>query len=119
LRQLADSGSERDVTFYYGARTESGLISLGELQQLRRRLPQLTFVPCLSESWPPGWDRATTGYVHDVVAAHEDGLASCDVYLCGPPPMIDAALALLESRGVPQEQIHYDKFTVTAPSDNG
>jgi propane monooxygenase reductase subunit len=119
LRQLADSGSERDVTFYYGARTESGLISLGELQQLRRRLPQLTFVPCLSESWPPEWDRATTGYVHDVVAAHEDDLASCDVYLCGPPPMIDAALALLESRGVPQEQIHYDKFTVTAPSDNG
>jgi hypothetical protein len=28
--------------------------------------------------------------------------------------MIDAALALLESRGVPQEQIHYDKFTTTA-----
>jgi propane monooxygenase reductase subunit len=119
LRQMADSGSEREVTFYYGARTASGLISLGDLEQLRQQLPQLTFVPCLSESWPQDWDPATTGFVHDVVAAHEDALASCDIYLCGPPPMIDAALALLESRGVPQEQIHYDKFTVTAASDNG
>jgi propane monooxygenase reductase subunit len=116
LRQMAESGSERDVTFYYGARTDSDLISLDELEQLRQKLPQLQFVPCLSESAPSGWDPARTGYVHDVVGRHEDALAECDVYLCGPPPMIDAALELLESRGVRQEQIHYDKFTITAES---
>jgi propane monooxygenase reductase subunit len=118
LRQLAESGSEREVTFYYGARTESDLISLEEIEQLRGRLPQLEFVSCLSDTWPEGWHPARTGFVHDVVGGHEDALADCDVYLCGPPPMIDAALELLESRDVPREQIHYDKFTVTAESDN-
>jgi propane monooxygenase reductase subunit len=118
LRQMAESRNEREVTFYYGARTESDLISLADIEEIRERLPQLKFVPCLSESWPEDWDEATTGFVHDVVGRHEDSLASCDVYLCGPPPMIDAALGLLGELDVPQEQIHYDKFTITAESGN-
>jgi propane monooxygenase reductase subunit len=117
LKQMAESGNSRDVTFYYGARTDADLISLEEIAGLREQLPQLKFVPCLSQAWPDGWDEATTGFVHDVVGRHEDTLAAADIYLCGPPPMIDAALELLSSQGVPQEQIHYDKFTVTAGSD--
>jgi len=116
LRQMAESRSEREVIFYYGARTERDLISLADIAQLKQQLPQLKFVPCLSETWPASWDEATTGFVHDVVGRHEDALAECDVYLCGPPPMIDAALELLDSQGVPQEQIHFDKFTITAES---
>jgi propane monooxygenase reductase component len=119
LRQMAEAGNERPVTFYYGARTEPDLISLEELAGLQEALPQLTFVPCLSESWPDGWNEATTGYVHDVVDRHEDALASCDIYLCGPPPMIDAALGLLGAQNVPQEQIHFDKFTITAHQEEG
>jgi propane monooxygenase reductase subunit len=121
LRQLAESGSERAMSFYYGARTEADLISQEDVALLQQRLPQLQFIPCLSESAPAHWNPSHTGYVHDVVGGHEDDLAECEVYLCGPPPMIDAALELLESRDVPQEQIHYDKFTVTAsnPEEEG
>jgi len=118
LRQMAESGNEREVRFYYGARTEGDLICAAELATLHEQLPALTFVPCLSDTWPAHWDEATTGFVHDVVGRHEDDLAACDVYLCGPPPMIDAALELLEARGVPSEQIFYDKFTVTAEADS-
>lgn len=116
LRQLAVSGSQRPVTFYYGARTEADLIAAAELRELQVALPQLKYIPCLSESWPEGWDGATTGYVHDVVGRHETQLPKHDVYLCGPPPMIDAALGLLGSANVPSEQIHFDKFTITAES---
>lgn len=116
LRQMADSGNTREVTFYYGARTEQDLILPAELAKLQEDLPQLKYVPCLSDSWPDDWDEATTGYVHSVLGRHEDALASCDIYLCGPPPMIDAALGLLSERGVPTEQIHFDKFTITAES---
>jgi propane monooxygenase reductase subunit len=118
LRQMAESGNEREVRFYYGARTEADLICAAELASLHAQLPGLTFVSCLSESWPDHWDEATTGFVHDVLGRHEDDLRACDVYLCGPPPMIDAALELLEARGVPGEQIFYDKFTVTAEADS-
>ena len=36
-----------------------------------------------------------------------------DVYLCGPPPMMDAALAALTAAGVPADQIHLERFAVS------
>ena len=36
-----------------------------------------------------------------------------DAYVCGPPPMVDAAIAMLTELGVREQYIFYDKFTVT------
>ena len=36
-----------------------------------------------------------------------------DVYLCGPPPMVEAAMPLLSALGVEEKRIYYDKFTTT------
>jgi propane monooxygenase reductase component len=113
LRQMAESGNEREVVYYYGARTEKDLFHHEELAEIRGRLPQFGYVPCLSENAPGDWT-GETGLVTEVLERREDRLADCDVYLCGPPPMIDAALPLLESMGVPNEQIYYDRFTITA-----
>jgi propane monooxygenase reductase subunit len=44
----------------------------------------------------------------------DDDLADVDAYLCGPPPMVDAAIALLERRGVPESHIYFDRFTTSA-----
>jgi len=49
-----------------------------------------------------------------VVDRLEDDLADVDAYLCGPPPMVDAAIALLERRGCPESHIYFDRFTTTA-----
>lgn len=121
LRQMAASGSDREVVYYYGARTEHDLIMSDEIAALAERLPNFTFVPCLSESWPDDWPAAhpggATGLVTKVLADREPDLAECDVYLCGPPPMIDAALPLLERLGVPKDQVFYDKFTITAAAE--
>jgi ferredoxin-NADP reductase len=35
-------------------------------------------------------------------------------YLCGPPGMIDSAIALLEQSGVTRKHIHFDRFTTQA-----
>ena len=42
-------------------------------------------------------------------------LGEVDAYLCGPPPMVDAAIGLLVQKGVPESRVYYDKFTTTAP----
>ncbi|WP_433455300.1 FAD-binding oxidoreductase [Streptomyces sp. CA-142005] len=116
LRQMAESGDEREAVYYYGARTEDDLFHLDELAQIAECLPGFRFVPGLSAARPRGWT-GETGLVTDVLGRREEHLADCDVYLCGPPPMIDAALPLLQSRGVPESQIFFDKFTVTAADD--
>jgi propane monooxygenase reductase component len=107
LRSLQAGGSEREATYYYGARTEADLFHLDELAAL-----PAAFVAALSED-SNGW-QGETGLITDVVDRLEDDIAEVDAYVCGPPPMVEAAIALLEARGVPEAHIHFDKFTTTA-----
>ena len=44
----------------------------------------------------------------------EDDLAHVNPYLCGPPPMVDAAIAMLNTTGMPEAPTYFDKFTTTA-----
>ncbi|HWF51637.1 MAG TPA: FAD-binding oxidoreductase [Solirubrobacteraceae bacterium] len=114
LRSMAEKGTTRPATFYYGARTVDDLFGLEELERLGREVPELRFVPALSEADADGgWD-GEQGLITDVVDRLEPDLADVDAYLCGPPPMVDAAIALLERRGCPESHIYFDKFTTAA-----
>jgi propane monooxygenase reductase subunit len=113
LRSMAEAGVERPAAFYYGARRPTDLFHLEELEELRRKLPELTFVPALSETESlNGWE-GETGLITEVAERLEGDLTDIDAYLCGPPPMVDAAIAMLEAKGVPEAHIYFDKFTTT------
>jgi propane monooxygenase reductase component len=114
LRHLNETASSRPVRFYYGARTAADLFYLDEIARVGAGLRDFTFTPCLSESLADAPAAAVAGNVTDVVSAQETDIARTEVYLCGPPPMVDAALALLDSRSVPTDQVFYDKFTSPA-----
>ena len=60
------------------------------------------------------WD-GERGLITDVVSRLEEELGEVDAYLCGPPPMVDAAIAMLDQGGVPESRVYFDKFTTTAP----
>jgi len=107
LRALKATGSEREAAYYYGARTEADLFQLEELGEL-----PCGFVPALSED-SNGW-KGESGLITDVVSRLEGDVTEVDAYVCGPPPMVEAAIALLEAKGVPEAHIYYDKFTTTA-----
>jgi propane monooxygenase reductase subunit len=114
LRSMAEKGSTRPATFYYGARTEDDLFALEELERLTGVLPDVRFVPALSEAnEETGW-AGEAGLITDVVDRMEEDLSEVDAYLCGPPPMVDAAIALLERRGCAESHIYFDKFTTSA-----
>jgi propane monooxygenase reductase subunit len=115
LRALADEGSDRQAVYYYGARTPDDLFHLDELRELEDRLPNFRFVPALSDCGDGvEWD-GEQGLITDVVSRCEEDLSGMDAYLCGPPPMVDAAIAMLDAEGVPEDRVFYDKFTTTAP----
>jgi propane monooxygenase reductase component len=107
LRSLAETGNEREAVYYYGARTETDLFHLDVLNAL-----PANFVPALSEE-SNGW-AGETGLITDVVERLEGDVSEVDAYVCGPPPMVEAAIALLEAKGVPEAHIYFDKFTTTA-----
>jgi propane monooxygenase reductase component len=117
LRSMAERGIQRKGVFYYGARTRSDLCFTEEIEALRGRLPDFEFVPALSEpqdgeDWP-----GEVGFVTDVLKRYETDLKRAHAYLCGPPPMVEAAMPLLAQLGVPEKHIYYDKFTTTGGED--
>ena len=65
------------------------------------------------ESKEVGW-KGESGLITDVVNRLEGDITEVDAYVCGPPPMVEATIALLEAKGVPEAHIYYDKFTTTA-----
>jgi len=113
LRSMAGRGIQRKTTFYYGARGRRDLCFEDELRQLEKTLPSFRYVPALSEpADADGWG-GEKGFITDVLRRSETNLAKTDAYVCGPPPMVEAALELLPTLGVAEKRIFYDKFTTT------
>ncbi|HWD85988.1 MAG TPA: 2Fe-2S iron-sulfur cluster-binding protein, partial [Solirubrobacteraceae bacterium] len=99
LRHLAHTNCERPVSFFYGARTEDDLFGLDEIRALP--LTDFAFTP------------VTGRFVHEAV---DEWLSNgdFDVYMCGPPPMVEAAQTVLEQHGVDGERIFADRFTTSS-----
>ncbi|HEX3834210.1 MAG TPA: MmoB/DmpM family protein [Solirubrobacteraceae bacterium] len=99
LRQLAAESCARPIRFFYGARSPGDLFATDEIARLGERLADFRFTP------------VTEGFVHDAI---DEELESPDVYMCGPPPMLEAVEALLTRRGVDPARIFQDRFTPSA-----
>ena len=121
LRHLASMRTERMVRFFYGARTRRDLFHLDEIAVLGGEIADFRFTAVLSEE-PAASDERDgerahrLGLVHDQVGEYLAGgeMEDLEAYMCGPPPMIDAASELLVSHGVDESRIFHDKFTIAA-----
>jgi propane monooxygenase reductase component len=118
LRSMAERGIERRATYYYGARARRDLCFDKELRELEETLSTFRYVPALSEpDEDDGWD-GEVGLITEVVRRHESDLSGTDAYVCGPPPMVEAAVDLLSGLGVDEHRVFYDKFTTTGEGDD-
>lgn len=109
---VAEGRTHRDLVFVFGARTQSDLYGSADLEHVARAWQgRFQSVPVLSSepadsAW--GGRRGLIPPLMGELVTQE--LAAHDVYLCGPPAMIDACLEVLAARGVSAEHIHFDKF---------
>jgi propane monooxygenase reductase subunit len=114
LHDHVESGEQRPIRFFYGARARRDLFYLEQFAALTATLRDFRFIPALSDAAPEDAWTGETGFIHEVVARtlREEGLdGEMDAYTCGPPPMIDAVLPILQMAGLEPERIHFDKFT--------
>ena len=118
LTAMVEGGVTRPVTYYYGARTQADLFYLAELAVLAGQLPGLTFIPALSDAASDDSWSGERGFITDVLGRCEPDLRDADLYLCGPPPMIDAAMDVLLAKGADSKRIFFDKFTTTAHAED-
>ena len=103
-------GVERPMHVYWGARARRDLYLEDLAQQWARQHDRIAYTPVLSE--PAGDDAWTgaTGFVHEQVVADHPDLSGFEVYMSGPPPMINAARTAFSEAGLPGDRLYYDSF---------
>jgi len=112
--QLERLGTKRTMSFWYGARSRADLFYVEEFDALAAAHPNFSWTPALSEPAPGDDWKGATGFIHDVVLkrhlASHPAPEDCEYYLCGPPLMIKAVLAMLDEVGVDPQSIFFDDF---------
>lgn len=110
LEDAAARRIRRDCILLFGARARRDLYALYEIAAIRSAWTAgFEFWPVLSEEEAPGFRYGLV--THQIEAALAKLGVGAQAYLCGPPPMIDAAIPILTATGIPIDEIHYDKFT--------
>src|SRR5258708_7935373 len=108
LRTLLGAGHRDPVKLYFGVRSERDLYRESLLKDLASKYANFSFNVVLSEQ--KGVRGRRFGPVHEAVDADLEDVAGLMSYLAGPPVMVEAASALLASRGLAPRQIHADAF---------
>ncbi len=110
LEKLAGDGVEQPVHLVYGVTNDPDLVKVDELEQYAKQLPNFTFTCCVADescSFP------NKGYVTRYIEPQHVNGGDVDVYLCGPPAMVDAVRQWLESQGIAPLNFYFEKFTGT------
>jgi Na+-transporting NADH:ubiquinone oxidoreductase subunit F len=114
LDLLITQQSGRKISYWYGARSKRELYYDDEFEHLQNEHENFSWHVALSEPETKDKWQGKTGFIHSVI--YDEYLAShaapedCEYYLCGPPLMVKAVLAMLDNLGVDPEDIHYDDF---------
>lgn len=107
LEALADMDYRSPVTLLYFVRTNADVIGAGKLEELAKRLSNLTLnvVPSQADPQNPEFlSAAHLSAVPELQARH--------CFVCGPPGLMEQAQALLSEAGVPEEQVYSTLFAV-------
>ena len=113
LERLQASSSTQPVHMIYGVTSDADLVEVDRLTAFAAAIPGFTFTTVVAD---PGSAHERKGYVtHHLPDAVLHG-GEVDIYLCGPPPMVDAVRGFLAEKGVKPASFHFEKFS---PSEAG
>jgi CDP-4-dehydro-6-deoxyglucose reductase len=101
-------GSRRPIAVYWGARAASDLYLRALPERWAGDVSTLQFVPVIAEA--NAADGMRVGLIHEAVLEDHADLADFDVYMSGPPAMIDAGRRGFVSAGLPEDRLYFDSF---------
>jgi CDP-4-dehydro-6-deoxyglucose reductase len=110
IENLLELGDRRIIRLYWGARTADELY-LDELpEQWAREHGHISYRRALSDAGAGGTPDAFRGLVHEAVIADHPDLSGFDMYMGGPPGMIETAKKVFVQHALPEDRMFYDSF---------
>lgn len=111
LEKIAAEGSAYPLHLVYGVTHDQDLVELDKLEAFVTRIPRFTFSACVA-SPDSGYPRK--GYVTQHIEPGHLNEGDVDIYLCGPPPMVEAVSQYIREQGITPANFYYEKFAASA-----
>lgn len=97
---------------FYCVRHETDACELERIEAYKQHLANFDYQVIVSQ--PSDNYQGPTGYVTDVLDANDLKASEFDMYLCGPPPMIDSSIEWLKSNGIDNGKLYFEKFIASS-----
>jgi Na+-transporting NADH:ubiquinone oxidoreductase subunit F len=114
LDQLVRIGTDRKLSFWYGARSRREIFYQEDFDRLQEAHSNFEWHVGLSDPQPEDHWEGYRGFIHEVLLlhylSHHPAPEDCEYYLCGPPMMNAAVIRMLEDLGVERDNILLDDF---------
>lgn len=110
LRWLKDNPVTQPILLAYGVNTNDDLVELGALAELKAVMPNFDFFTCVVD---PSSGHPRLGYVTSHLGAAQLHDGEVDIYVCGPPPMVDGVRSWMAGVGVTPRNFLFEKFSST------
>ena len=115
IEHMQFKGITRQATLYWGGRRPSDLYLDEWVQARLAEMPNLKYVPVISNATPDDNWTGRTGFVHRAVLEDFPDLSGFQVYACGAPIVVDSARAEYSAAAkLPPEEFFADSFTTEA-----
>jgi anthranilate 1,2-dioxygenase reductase subunit len=113
LDEIAERGGcTQPVHLFYGVRQVAELCELERIHDYSARIPHLRFTPVISDD-DQLWE-GKRGYVPQHFDGAELREVPFDMYLCGPPPMVESVKSWLQEQELNDFNLYFEKFTENA-----
>lgn len=107
----AAGGSPFPVHLVYGVNTDTDLVDIDKLEAFAQAMPNFSYALVVVD---PNSAQPKKGYVTNHLEAGQLHDGELDMYLCGPPPMVEAVNQYLRDKGIKPVSFHYEKFAASA-----
>ena len=116
LDKLSVTDPGQPIHLIYGVTTDLDLVELDTLHHYADILPGFTFDYCVAD---PASTAPNKGYVTGLFDPKHLHDGDIDVYLCGPPPMVEAVRTHMADAGITPANFYTEKFALAAPAEKG
>ncbi|MBB5426031.1 cytochrome P450/NAD(P)H-flavin reductase [Paraburkholderia sp. JPY158] len=110
---LKSGGSKYPIHLILGVNTDNDLVCVDQLEGYAKLIPGFTYATVIADKTSA---HPRKGWVTDHIEAAHLNDGEVDIYLCGPPAMVDAVSKYLKDQNVNPTSFHYEKFATAAPA---
>tara|TARA_Y100000310_G_scaffold334233_1_gene413477 strand:+ start:10472 stop:11161 length:690 start_codon:yes stop_codon:yes gene_type:complete len=108
LFSLAKENSKTPISLFYRFKSDADKLFYGELEALKQKLPQLKIIYSVSNP-SPAWSGESVR-IHECIKKYINNPENKDVYICGPPMMVQDTIPALVELGFNTNTIYKEAW---------